>query len=82
MPTNDEAQKDDHHRFHGREQVFNCCVHFVLVKVGEIFCNIASIAPVCSPTPIIWVTMPGNKFESLSGSDKFRPPLREPSVLP
>src|ERR1700739_4959919 len=35
---------------------------------SAIFCNIASMAPVCSPTAIICVTMPGNTCESFSGS--------------
>src|ERR1039458_5892441 len=33
-------------------------------------------APVCSPTPIICVTMPGNTFVSFKGSDRFRPASR------
>src|SRR5258708_36921320 len=41
------------------------------------FCHMASIAPVCSPTAIICVTMPGKTVDSFKGSVSDLPSSRD-----
>ena len=77
MPPTTHAEEHDHHRLHQREQADDGRVDFLVVEVGDLRRASHRVAPVCSPTAIIEMTIGGKTCDSLSGAALEDNPSRQ-----